>query len=187
LSAENTLVLTSQLGEFSVLLLGDRAPVTCEYFRNLARTGALDDASVFRIVADCNEQPGDECPIQIVQVGPLQNLFGERHPIAHESTKETGLSHLKWTVSAARFESGELYGSFFVCMRDEPELDFGGKRQADGQGFAAFGRVVEGFETLKQIFQRAETDEMLTNRIPIQDVALVDKSSSARSGYCYGE
>jgi len=187
LSPDNTLVCASRLGEFSVLLQDQSAPATCEYFRNLVRTGALADASVFRIVADCNEQTGDECPIHIVQVGPLQNLFGVRHPIVHESTHDTGLSHLKWTVSAARFDSGELYGSFFVCMRDEPELDFGGKRQPDGDGFAAFGRVIEGFETLQQVFQHAEADEMLAHPIPIQSIALLDRSSSAETEACYGE
>ena len=64
--------------------------------------------------------------------------------IAHETTAMTGLRHLKGTVSLARFAPGAVYHSFFICLRDEPVLDFSGARHPDGQGFAAFGRVVAG-------------------------------------------
>lgn len=67
-------------------------------------------------------------------------------------------------------------------MGDEPELDFGGCRQADGQGFAAFGQVIEGFKMLEQIYQRAERDEMLTNEIPILNVSLTESSIDLKSG-----
>jgi peptidyl-prolyl cis-trans isomerase A (cyclophilin A) len=46
---------------------------------------------------------------------------------------------------------------FFICIGDQPELDFGGKRNPDGQGFAAFGRVVKGMDVVKKI-QGAEAD-----------------------------
>jgi len=67
-------------------------------------------------------------------------------------------------------------------MHDEPELDFGGCRQPDGQGFAAFGQVIEGFKTVEQIYQRGECDEMLTNEIPILDVSLTESSLDLKSG-----
>jgi peptidyl-prolyl cis-trans isomerase A (cyclophilin A) len=40
---------------------------------------------------------------------------------------------------------------FFICIGDQPELDFGGRRNPDGQGFAAFGRVVRGMEVVRAI------------------------------------
>lgn len=183
---KNTLVFTSQYGEFATLLHHNRAPVTCEYFSDLARNGGLGNASVFRIVSELNHQPADPCPINVVQIGPLQGITGDRHPIAHEDTKSTGLSHRKWTVSAARFDLGELYGSFFVCMRDEPDLNYGGCRQPDGQGFAAFGQVIEGFETMDRIYQCAEADEMLTNEIPIFGVSLTETPIDIASGEHHG-
>ena len=182
MSTQNTLVFSSQYGEFSILLHYDRAPVTCQYFCDLVRNGGLSESSVFRIVSDRNQQREDSCPIHVVQIGPSHNIFGDRHFITHEGTNLSGLSHRKWTVSAARFESGEVYGSFFICMHDEPELDFGGCRQPDGQGFAAFGQVIEGFKTVEQIYQRGECDEMLTNEIPILDVSLTESSLDLKSG-----
>jgi peptidyl-prolyl cis-trans isomerase A (cyclophilin A) len=69
-------------------------------------------------------------------------------PIAHETTRQTGLRHLDGTVSMARAQPGTANSEFFVCVGDQPALDFGGGRQPDGQGFAAFGRVVEGMDVI---------------------------------------
>lgn len=164
--------IISDVGKFEIRLFEDQAPATCAYFSYLARSGYLDCSSVFRIVAPANHRPDDPCPIHVVQMGPLQALSGTRHRIEHENTDLTGLSHRKWTVSAARFDRRQLYGNFFVCMRDEPSLDFGGARQPDGQGFAAFGEVVAGFETLEDIFSHAESTEFLQDPIPIRAVSL---------------
>lgn len=169
-----TLDITSDLGIFEIRLHDDRAPATCAYFAYLARSGYLDASSIFRIVAPANHRPDDPCPINVVQMGPLQAAHGTRHRIRHENTRITGLSHRKWTVSAARFDRQQLYGSFFVCMRDEPSLDFGGARQPDGQGFAAFGEVVSGFDTLDAVFRKAESNEYLRELIPVREVRLVN-------------
>lgn len=168
------LIVDSQIGQFTIALCEDHAPATCAYFSALARSGALHDSSIFRIVAETNHQPKDLCPIHIVQIGPKQGFSGNRHAIRHEGTNLTGISHKKWTVSAARFDLDELYGSFFICMRDEPALDHGGKRQFDGRGFAAFGHVVAGFDTIERAFCHAETNEILKNEIPIHTVLLQD-------------
>ncbi len=168
------LKVSTALGTFTIALDDAHAPQTCAYFARLAETGGLDNSSVFRIVTDDNQPPEDDCPIHIVQLGPLQQFAGDRHTVPHENTATTGLCHRQWTVSAARFDLNELYGSFFICMRDEPDLDHGGKRQNDGQGFAAFGLVVDGFQTLTDIFARAERKEMLQQPIAIHSIVLTE-------------
>ncbi len=169
-----TLITHTQLGHFAFTLREQQAPLTCQYFRQLAHNRMLRDARIFRIVSHTNRRAGDSCPINVLPLGPVEGLEAQRTTIAHESTRISGLTHRKWTVSAARFLPGELYGSFFICMKDEPELDQGGARQADGQGFAAFGQVTEGFDVLQSIFRRAEDDEMLSQQIPVIDVSLKD-------------
>ncbi len=173
---------SSDLGDVAIRMHNDRAPKTCRYFAQLACSGTFNPASVFRIVSSSaiqRLQPGDDCPINIVQIGPTQQFEGPRHTTVHEHTRQTGLSHHKWSVSAARFDLGELYGSFFICLKDEPELDFGGSRQPDGQGFAAFGEVVHGFDTLERVFARAEPLEMLTQQIPINNVSVSNAPEDA--------
>lgn len=171
-----SLLIESSLGAFRVALDERVAPRTCAYFRDLVARGSLDQAAIFRIVAGCRQADDDPCPIHVIQLGPTPPFEGERHAIPHEGTHITGLSHRRFTVSAARFDLDELYGSFFICMRDEPELDFGGRRQADGQGFAAFGRVVSGFEVLEAIYARAETSEILASPIPITRISVEESA-----------
>lgn len=159
-------------GEFVVSLATNAAPKTTAYFAELARTGALDNSSVFRLVsADTNLHPAEH-PIAVLQGGLT---FDDPQPIpgvGHEGTNETLLQHRQWTVSTARFGPGETYGSFFVCMRDEPALDYGGLRHPDGLGFAAFGMVAAGHDVVHSIYAGCEADEMLRQPIGIHRVSL---------------
>ena len=70
-----------------------------------------------------------------------------------ETTKQTGLHHTNGTISMARGAPASATSSFFICINDQPSLDFGGKRNPDGQGFAAFGKVTKGMDVVKKIQQ----------------------------------
>ena len=166
------IVVNSQVGQFTIALDKDRAPITCAYFSGLVRKGAFKQSSIFRVVSAANQRANDPCPIHVIQMGPLHCLSGDRHPVKHEGTDLTGLSHKKWTVSAARTGYGELFGSFFICLRDEPSLNQGGKRQPDGQGFAAFGHVIAGFDAVERAYRRAEPEEWMKKEIPIHSITL---------------
>jgi peptidyl-prolyl cis-trans isomerase A (cyclophilin A) len=71
--------------------------------------------------------------------------------IAHETTQQTGVTHSDGVLSMARGEVGTASSEFFICIGDQPGLDFGQPRNADGQGFAAFGAVVSGMEVVRGI------------------------------------
>jgi peptidyl-prolyl cis-trans isomerase A (cyclophilin A) len=68
-----------------------------------------------------------------------------------QRTSVTGLRHVDGALSMARGGPDSAQSSFFICVGDQPSLDFGGKRNADGQGFAVFGRVVSGMDVVKKI------------------------------------
>jgi peptidyl-prolyl cis-trans isomerase A (cyclophilin A) len=59
---------------------------------------------------------------------------------------------------------------FFICVGDQPELDFGGKRNPDGQGFAAFGRVVRGMDVVRRIQESPAKGETLQPPVTIERV-----------------
>ena len=74
--------------------------------------------------------------------------------IAHETTEQTGILHKNGVISLARSTLGSASpAAFFVCIGDNPGLDFGEKRNADGQGFGAFGKVTRGMDIVKKIHQ----------------------------------
>jgi peptidyl-prolyl cis-trans isomerase A (cyclophilin A) len=76
-----------------------------------------------------------------------------------------------------RFDPGETYGGFCICVGDQPELDHGGRRFPDGQGASAFGRVVEGMHVVRRIHARATANEFLAEPIPIITVVAIPQCS----------
>jgi peptidyl-prolyl cis-trans isomerase A (cyclophilin A) len=171
--------LTTELGVIELAVHEEQAPASAGYFLADVRNGLYDGTSVFRIVTLANQRAIErERRIAVIQ-GGLRHQREDLAPvIPHETTAMTGLRHVKGTVSLARFAPGAVYHSFFICLRDEPVLDFGGARHPDGQGFAAFGRVVEGFDVVQRIYARAEEAEYLKNAIAIGRAAILTDNTS---------
>lgn len=166
------LIIATQIGTFSISLDMINAPETAGYYKNIASEGGFNHSTIFRIVNESNAEMRSNAKIEVVQMG-INDLDSEyAASLKHETTKTTGLQHKKWAVSAARYDVGQNYPSFFICMRDEPELDYGGKRHPDGQGFAVFGKVTDGFDTVETLFAKAEEKEYLTHTIEIISVEL---------------
>ena len=128
-----------------------RAPVTTANFLRYVDAGLYDGGTVNRAVRPDNTIRHD-VPIQVIQF--QIDAAREREsfaPIPLERTSVTGLKHVDGTVSMARLGPDTATGSFSIVIGDQPEMDFGGRRHADGQGFAAFGRVVRGADVIKAI------------------------------------
>ena len=67
----------------------------------------------------------------------------------------------------ARGAPNTASGSFFITIGDQPALDFGGKRNPDGQGFAAFGRVISGTDIVRRIQSMTATGQALVEPVAI--------------------
>jgi peptidyl-prolyl cis-trans isomerase A (cyclophilin A) len=162
--------ITTELGAIVVEIRDDRAPITGGNFLRYVDEGRFEGASFYRTVTPVN-QPNNEFRIAVIQ-GGLWQAESERGlpPIWHEPTKMTGLLHEDGTLSMARAEPGSASSEFFICIGDQPELDFGGLRNPDRQGFAAFGSVVEGMDVVRTIHARPEKDQMLENPVRILSI-----------------
>lgn len=169
-NAENPRVLiATELGTIEVEVEAVKAPVTAVNFLSYVDAGLYDGSSFFRVVTMEN-QPQSPVKIEVIQGGdvPDEKAFA---PIAHETTAVTGLRHLDGAVSMARAEPGTASCSFFICVGDQPELDFGGKRNPDGQGFAAFGRVTAGMDVVRKIHQVPSEGQYLKTPVKILSIA----------------
>lgn len=142
--------ITTEIGVIVAELYPDRAPETVANFLRYVDTLAYHGGSFFRVVREDN-QPDDAVRIAVVQAAADSGRNSDYPPIAIETTELTGLRHRDGTLSMARNDPHSARASFFICLGDQPELDFGGRRNRDGQGFAAFGRVVEGIDVLRRI------------------------------------
>ncbi len=144
------------LGSFVIEVNTARAPLTVKNYLAYVEAGQLDHGAVYRIVTPSNQPATTKHRIEVVQWGRHQrdDQPAPRPPIAHETTQQTGLRHRDGTVSMARLGPGTATAEFFICINDQPELDFGGGRNPDGQGFAAFGQVVQGRDVVQKLYAR---------------------------------
>ena len=147
------------------------APVTASNFLRYVDEGRFEGAGFYRVVTMQN-QPDKQVKIEVIQGG--LSFSGEHPknlpPIRHETTEETGLLHTDGVLSMARVEPGTAAGEIFICIGDQPELDYGGKRNPDGQGFAAFGKVVQGMDVVRAIQQLPETKQLLDQPVVWQSI-----------------
>jgi peptidyl-prolyl cis-trans isomerase A (cyclophilin A) len=167
--------IKTDLGDIVVEIEAGRAPVTAANFLRYVDAG-LYDGSTFHRTVTLDNQPDNAVRIEVIQGGQLP-AAKEFPPIAHETTTATGLRHVDGTISMARDKPGTAASSFFICINDQPELDFGGRRNPDGQGFAAFGRVVEGMAVVRAIQRRPARGQQLAPPVRILAVRRADGSS----------
>ena len=160
-------VVETEMGTFELDVDVDRAPVTAENFLRYVDGGFYDGGTFFRTV-HADNQPDDSIRIAVVQGGRNPDMEAESFPpIPLERTSETGITHLDGTVSMARGGPDTATQSFFICMGAQPSLDFGGMRNRDGQGFAAFGRVVAGMDVVRAIHRAPYEAQQLTPPVQI--------------------
>lgn len=150
-------IIETAAGAIDVTLDDDQAPGTVANFLRYVDAGMYDGGRFHRVVR-LDNQPNDAIRIEVIQGGVnLERMTENGTPIPLERTSETGLRHLDGTISMARFRPDSAVSDFFICIGDQPELDFGGMRNPDGQGFAAFGQVTDGMDVVRTI-QAGTTD-----------------------------
>lgn len=151
--------------------LDAKAPDTVANFLKYA-DGKFYDGGRFHRTVTPDNQPDNKVKIEVIQAGiNPDKKKDEFKPIKLERTKDTGLSHKDGTISMARSEADTATSDFFICVGDQPELDFGGKRNPDGQGFAAFGKVTKGMDVVKKIQKGAADGQTLKPPVKITKVA----------------
>jgi peptidyl-prolyl cis-trans isomerase A (cyclophilin A) len=163
-------VMQTDLGEIEVEIDSARAPVTAANFLKYVDAGLYDGGRFHRTVRPDNQR---EKPVKIAVIQGAANAGrkAEFFPaIPLERTNKTGLEHKDGVISMARDGPDTATDEFFICVGDQPELDFGGKRNPDGQGFAAFGRVVRGMDVVRRIQEAPAQGETLRPPISIQRV-----------------
>src|SRR5215218_1728023 len=159
--------LEAELGPIDLALDPAHAPGTVANFLRYV-DGAFYDGGRFHRTVKPDNQPDNDVRIEVIQGGVNPDRAAETGPpIALEQTSVTGLAHRDGTISMARFAPDSAVSDFFICIGDQPELDFGGARNPDGQGFAAFGQVVAGMEAVRHIQRSPAEAQRLTPPLAI--------------------
>ncbi|WP_420583023.1 peptidylprolyl isomerase [Reichenbachiella sp.] len=164
--------IETSLGIIEVELYPEKAPQTVANFLKYVDAGLYSNSSFFRTCTPANEA-GRDVRIEVIQGGDIPPEK-EMEPIEIETTKQTGLLHKDGTLSMARDTPNSATCSFFVCIGDQPALDYNGPRNPDGYGFAAFGQVTKGMDVVKKIQGKEEEGQYLIEPVQIISITRFD-------------
>ena len=169
---EPTVKIETNFGDIIVELYPEKAPKTVAAFLSYVDSGYYKNGSFYRVLKAA-DQPSSSFKSDLIQGGIWQtkNKMQIKLPgIPHETTKQTGLLHKDGTISMARLAPGTASTEFFIVIGDQPAYDYGGDANSDGQGFAAFGRVIDGMDVVKQIHEQPDNETNFTPVIKIIDI-----------------
>jgi peptidyl-prolyl cis-trans isomerase A (cyclophilin A) len=156
-------LVQTELGDIVVEVDQTRAPITAANFLRYVDAGHYDGGTWHRTVKPDN-QPESPVKIEVIQAGVNPEVAKSGFPpIALERTSVTGILHKDGVISMARSTPDSATSGWFICINDQPSLDFGGARNPDGQGFAAFGRVVQGQDVVRKIQHAPSSANRTTN------------------------
>jgi len=170
-------LISTEAGDIEAEIFLDQAPVTAANFMKYVDSARYNNGSAcfYRVVRPDN-QPGKKIKIEVIQGGFYEDSLVALYqfaPIRHETTQETGILHKDGVLSMARMEPGTASSEFFICVGNQPELDFNGKRNPDKQGFAAFGKVTKGMDVVRKIQKLKDKEQYLENPVKIIGISRI--------------
>lgn len=161
-------------GDIFIELYTDKAPVTAGAFLNFVKEGYYSNSSFYRVLL---QEGVSSSQNRGVLQGGIHGTNDRKYPdltgIRHESTQTSGLTHRSGMVSLARNEPGTGNTEFFICIGDQPQYDEGQDGVADKQGYAAFGKVIEGMPVVRKIQQFRCNGDQLIQPVAIREISLV--------------
>lgn len=162
--------IRTKFGEIEVELYPDKAPKSVAAFLSYVEKGYYKDGSFYRVL-NMDNQPSNAPKAEVIQGGMWKKKDKPEVPgIPHETTQQTGILHKNGVLSFARLEPGTAKTEFFICVGDQPGFDYGGDNNPDGQGYAAFGRVLKGMDVVMKIYRQPESEQYFENSIAIYNV-----------------
>ncbi len=162
----------TKYGDIIIELYPAKAPKTVAAFLVNVDAGNYKNTSFYRILSDDN-QPSNAPKANLIQGGMWKTkyqLSTTIRRVQHETTKQTGLLHTNGVVSLARLEPGTGSTEFFICVGDQHGFDYGGANNSDGQGYAAFGKVIKGMDVVRSIYNAPESEQSFEPPVAIYDI-----------------
>ncbi len=170
-TSENNVVIETGYGDIEVELYEDKAPKTVAAFLQYVDEGLYKKASFYRVLK--NDNVPAEYNTGLIQGGistsdPAKQAALKGTP--HESPRQTGLTHESGVISMARTTPGSASSEFFICIGDQKQFDSSSRGKADGQGYAAFGKVTKGMNVVMKIQNARSDGDRFINEIRIDNI-----------------
>lgn len=165
-------LIRTQAGDIEVELYPKQAPRTAGAFLSYVDSGLYKNSTFYRVLNEDNQQTGSDFS-KLIQGGIWKSNHQKATSlpgVPHETTQQTHILHRNGVISLARSEPGTGTTEFFICVGDQPGFDYGGENNLDGQGYAAFGKVVKGMDVVRTIYERPENNQSFTPQVPIFNI-----------------
>lgn len=160
--ANPQVVLHTSMGDITIELYPDKAPKSVENFLQYTKDGFYNGTVFHRVINGFMVQGG----------GFTKDLTQKRTRPAIQNEANNGLSNLKGTVAMARTnDPHSATAQFFINAADNEFLDFRAEN-AQGWGYAVFGRVVEGTEIVDAIERVRTGRKGFHDDVPVDDVRI---------------
>ena len=169
-------IIVTGLGNIEAEIYSDKAPVTAANFLRYVDSGKYNSLACFYRVVRLDNQADKKIKIEVIQGGFGKDSLIEKYqfpPIIHETTQKTCILHKDGVLSMARYGPGTASSEFFICVGDQPALDFNGGRNPDKQGFAAFGKVVKGMDVVRKIQLLNDKEQYLVKPVKIINITRI--------------
>ena len=154
--------LSTSMGEITLELDAEKAPITVENFLSYVDSGHYDNTIFHRVI-----------PGFVIQGGGLVSGMQEKKtgtPILNEA--DNGLKNLTGSICMARTNDPHSATSqFFINLKDNDFLDHKGKTES-GWGYAVFGRVVSGMKVVEKIAAVETGNAGHHSDVPLADIIL---------------
>jgi peptidyl-prolyl cis-trans isomerase B (cyclophilin B) len=158
-----TVKLQTSLGDITVEVDEAKAPVSAANFLAYVKKGQYDNTVFHRVIKGFMVQGGGFEP------GMKQKPVGE--PIRNEANN--GVKNQHYTLAMARTsDPHSATAQFFINTTDNGFLDFRAEN-AQGWGYAVFGRVVAGTEVVDAIEKVATGRKGFHDDVPLEDVLIL--------------
>lgn len=154
-------LIQTKFGDIEAELYPAQAPKSVAAFLSYVDSGFYRNTLFYRVLNDVN-QPSNASKAELIQGGMWRTNYKKSKAlpgIPHETTEQTKILHTDGTLSLAREAPGTASSEFFICIDDQPGLNYGGENNPDGQGYAAFGKVVKGMDVVKRIHRQPDDDQ----------------------------
>jgi peptidyl-prolyl cis-trans isomerase A (cyclophilin A) len=165
-------VIRTEVGDIEIELYPGKAPQTVTAFLSYIDAGYYKNGSFYRVLSDDN-QPSNAPKANLIQGGIWKTNYKKAISlpgIPHEPTNKTTILHKDGVISLARQAPGTATTEFFICVGDQPGFDYGGDNNPDGQGYAAFGKVVKGMQIVNKIYNRPSEEQSFDSPVAIINI-----------------
>ncbi len=162
-------IIKTKFGDIEIELYPGKAPKSAGAFLSYIDSGFYKGCLFYRVLKQEN-QPSAAFKTELIQGGIWQTKIKNLTAIPHETTKQSGISHIDGTISLARTLPGTATTEFFICVGDQPAYDYGGDANPDKLGYAAFGKVMKGMNVVRKIHQQPENGESFSPAIDIINI-----------------